>query len=70
MEAELKSKEPMEMGDNASALEDKGDRDATMTLVEHREPVAALVGGWRGMDTHGDVTESRKRAMSEDAALE
>ena len=58
------------MGDNASALEDKGDRDATMTLVEHREPVATSIGGWHGTEMRGDIPESRKRTVSEDTALE
>ena len=70
MEAELESEEPTEMGDDASALEDEGDRGTTMTLVECREPVAAPVGGGHGTETRGDIPESRKRAMGEDAALE
>ena len=40
MEVELKLEEPSEMGDNASASEDKGDRGAAMTLVERHEPTA------------------------------
>lgn len=69
MEAELESKEPMEMGDDASALEDEGDRGAVVTSVEHREPVAASIGGGRDTETRGDVLESRKRAVSKDTAL-
>ena len=45
MEAELESEEPMEMGGNASFSEDEGDRGIIATLVEHREPTAAPVGG-------------------------
>ena len=57
------------MGDDASASEDEGDRGAIVTLVERHEPAATLVGGGRGTETHGDVPESRKHAVSEDAAL-
>ena len=66
MEAELESEEPTEMGDDVSASEDEGDKGATITLVERREPTAAPVGGGRGTESCGDVPESRKRATSED----
>ena len=70
MEAELKSEEPMKMGDDTSALEDEGVRGAIVTSVEHHEPATASVGGRRDMETHSDILESRKRAASEDSALE
>ena len=60
----------MEMGDNMSALEDEGDRGIVVTLVEHREPVTTPIGGGRGMETRGDIPQSRKRAVSEDVVLE
>ena len=45
MEAELESEEPMEMGGDASSSEDEGDWGIIATLVEHREPTAASIGG-------------------------
>ena len=69
MEAELESKEPIEMGDDISASEDEGIRGAVVTSVEHREPTAASVGGGRDVVTRGDVPELRKHAVSEEAAL-
>lgn len=69
MEAELELEEPMEMGDDASSLEDKKYRGVAMTLVEHHKPMATLVDGERGTEVRGDVPESRKRAAIEDAAL-
>ena len=59
MEAELESEEPTEMGGNTSASKDEGDRGVVVTSVEHRET-----------EMGGDVLESRKRATSEDTALE
>ena len=70
MEVELESEEPTEMGDDASASEDEGDRGVAVTLVEHREPMATPVGGVRGTETRGDVPESRKHATSGDIAVE
>ena len=70
MEAELESEEPMEMGGDASASKDEGDRGAIMTSVEHREPTAASIGGGCDTETCGDVPESRKCATSEDTAVE
>ena len=70
MEAELESKEPMEMGDDASASEDERDRGTTVTLVERHEPVAVPGGGGRGTKTRVDVLESRKHVASGDATVE
>ena len=70
MEAELESEEPMEMGDDASASEDEGDSGVAVTSMEHREPMAASVGGGRDTETRGNVPESRKRTASEDTTLE
>ena len=70
MEAELKSEEPTEMGDDTSALEDEEVRGIVVTSVEHHEPTTTFVGGGRDTEMLGDVPESRKRAMSEDTAIE
>ena len=64
MEVELESEEPTEMGSDASASEDEGDRGAIVTLVEHRDPVAASVGGGHDTEMRDDVPKSRKRATS------
>jgi len=61
VEAELESEEPMEMGDDMSALEDEGDRGAIVTLVERHEPAATLVGGGRG--TVWRVLQGREAAL-------
>lgn len=60
----------MEMGGDASASKDEGDRAMVVTSVEHHEPTAASVGGGRTTEMRGDVPESRKRTMSEDAGFE
>ena len=70
MEAELELEEPTEMVDDASSSEDEGDRGTAVTLVERREPMAALIGGGRGTETRGDVPKSRKHAVSGDTAIE
>ena len=70
MEAELKLDEPTEMGGDASASEDEGDRGTVLTLVEHHEPVAASVDGGHDTETCGDVPESRKRTTSEDTTVD
>ena len=57
VEVELKSEEPMEMGDNTSALKD-------------HEPTAMSVSGRRDVETRGDVPQSRKHAASEHTTLE
>ena len=59
----------MEMGDDTSALEDEEVRGTVVTSVEHHEPAATFVGGWCDVETRNDVPESRKHAVSEDAAL-
>ena len=69
VEAELESEEPTKMGDDASASEDEGDKGIALTLVNRREPMASPVGGGHGTETRGDIPESRKHAVSEDAAL-
>ena len=70
VEAELESEEPMEMGGDASASKDDGDRGAIVTSGEHREPAATSVSCGHDMETCGDVPESRKCAASEDTAVE
>jgi len=70
VEAELESKEPTEMGDDASASEDEGVRGAAVTSVEHYEPTARSIDGGRDMEKCCDVAESRKHTVSEDTALE
>ena len=40
-----------------------------MTKVEHRKLATAPINSWHGTEVRGDVPESRKRAVSEDAAL-
>ena len=70
MEAELESEEPMEMGGNASASEDEGDRGAVMTSMEHHEPTTASVGDGCDTKMRYDVPKSRKHATSEDTAVE
>ena len=69
MEVELELEEPMKMGDDVSASEDEGGRGAAMTLVERCKPTATPVGGERGMETCGDVPESRKHVASGDTAV-
>ena len=59
----------MEMGDDTSASEDEGVRGAVVTLVEHREPTTASIGGGRDVEMHGYITKSRKRVVSKDTAL-
>ena len=70
MEAELELEEPTEIGDDVSALVDKGDRGAIVTLVEHYEPIAASISGERYTEARRDVPKSRKHAMSEDTTIE
>lgn len=70
VEVKLESEESMKMGGDASASEDKGDRGAIVTSVEHCEPMAASVGSGRDMETRDDVPESRKHAASEDTTVE
>ena len=70
MEAELESEEPMEMGGDTSTSKDEGDRGIIMTSVERHEPTATFVSGGWDMEKRGDVLESRKRATSEDTAVE
>ena len=70
VEAELESEELTEMGGYASASEDEGHRGAVMTSVDHHEPTTTSVGGGWDTETCGDVPESKKRAMSEDTAVE
>ena len=70
MEVELESEEPMEMGGDKSASKDKGDRGAIMTSMERHEPAAAPVDSGQDAEKHGGVLESRKRAASEDTAIE
>ena len=41
-----------------------------MTSMEHREPTGASIGDGHDVETHGDVPESRKRAVSEEDTLE
>jgi hypothetical protein len=69
VEVELESEEPTEMGDDTSASEDKGDRGAAMTSVEHHEPIAIFVDGGCDTETCGGVPKSRKHAVSEDTTL-
>jgi len=70
VEAKLESEESTEMGGDASASEDKGDRGDVVTSAEHREPTAASVGGGHDTEMHGDVPESMKHDASEDTAIE
>ena len=70
MEAELESEEPIEMGGDASASKDEGDRGAIVTLVEHYEPIAASISGERYTEARRDVPKSRKHAMSKDTNIE
>ena len=70
MEAELELEESTKMGGDATASEDKGDRGTVVTSVEHREPMAASIGGGHAMEMRSDVPESRKHAASEDVAVE
>ena len=70
VEAELELEEPTEMGDDTSVLEDEGVTGAIVTLVEHREPMAASVDGGHDVETCGDIPESRKHAASQETAFE
>ena len=70
MEAELESEEPMEMGGDASTSKDEGDRGIIVTSVEHHEPTATSIGGGQDTEKRANVLESRKRAASEDTAIE
>ena len=70
VEVELESEEPTEMGGDASASRDEGDRGVVATSVENHDPAAASVGDRRDMETCDDVPESRKRAASEDTFIE
>lgn len=47
VEVELKSKEPTEMGDDASSSKNEGGREVVTTLVECHEPMAASIHGGR-----------------------
>ena len=70
VEAELKSKEPTEMGGDASTSEDDKDWGVVVTLLEHHEPAAMFVSGGQDVERHGDVPMSRKHATSSDNAVE
>jgi len=70
VEAELESEEPMEMGGDASTSKDEGDRGIIVTSVEHHEPTATSIGGGQDTEKRANVLESRKRAASEDTAIE
>ena len=48
---ELKSEDPMEMGDNTNASEDEGVSGTVVSSVEHCEPTAAFIGGGHDMET-------------------
>jgi len=69
VEVELESEEPIEMGGDASASKEEGDRSGVVTSAEHREPMVASVDSGRDTKTRGDVPESRKHAASEDTAV-
>ena len=70
VEEELELEDPMELGDDIGSFEDEGDKGATVTLVEHRMPTTAPIGGRRGTKMCGDTPESRKDAAGEDATRE
>lgn len=68
VEVELDLDDSMKLGDDASSSEDEEDRGTTMTSVYHREPKPMPIGDGSSTGTCSDAHESRKRAMSEDAA--
>jgi len=67
IEAELESKDPMEMGDDVISSDDEGGWEVVVSLVERHEPVAASAGGRWEAKRRGDVPAQRKRTVSLDA---
>ena len=67
VELELKSKDPMEMGDDVISSEDERDWEVIVTSVEHCEPAAMSTGGEREVESYGDIPVPRKHATSSDA---
>jgi len=53
-----------------SAWKDEEVRGTIVTSVEHHEPMATSVSGGHDVETHGNVPELRKHAVSEETTLE
>jgi len=66
VEAELESKDPIEMGDDMISFEDEGDEEVVMTSVERRKPAAMSTCGEQDAERHDDVPTLRKRTTSSD----
>ena len=70
VESELKSEDPIEVGDDMIFSEEEQSQEVIVTSAERRDPIAMSVGNEQEAKRRVDVPVPRKRAACADATGE